>query len=346
MFFILFLLFSFVSKSISVTCNPENKKRYGKNGETKIECLNYAGCWDDNYGCYFSNEVFPGFHMMMGECTTCPIELAVANLTRNECAGLCLKRSTCNCFTYDSITEQCQMKKSVCATSNFALGSKITYNKHASKDMICSYGLCPLGNILEVTLPIQSCNHFCGNDPSCKMIGLKYGNNFSPCMVKNYLCNFFSPEKQDLSVISCIRGPILPDWRKNHETGTNKITDNSNSTCKSISSTDNFNLIIPWPTLENDRSEFELLIIGKNLKKCMNLTNSIDKHGLVAYVEVNFDSSFQFLGSFKSCHLISGNDNEICQYSCSCGDNYCQAVHIRAFNAEASDIEICNYKIL
>lgn len=84
--------------------------RYGKQSVTEVECKKFGGCWENGYGCYFSQQIIPGFRMMIGECEDCKTDEVHYDLKRKDCAKLCLDKIKCNCFTYDSATKLCKIK--------------------------------------------------------------------------------------------------------------------------------------------------------------------------------------------------------------------------------------------
>lgn len=142
------------------------------------------------------------------------------------------------------------------------------------------------------------------------MIGLRSGSGVSAnsvCMIKNHLCDFISEENLHQDIVSCAYGPVLPDWNINHFSNRQEITNKSNKTCKSISNTDNFNLKIHWPTFGDNKSNFDLLRYGKNLKNCINLNDGLIESGITVYASYEYDNSIMFLGNFKACHLLSGD---------------------------------------
>lgn len=325
-------------------CNQMNKIRYGKESDQESICLKYGGCWDNDFKCYYSQKYIPGFRMMEGECTTCSTSEKLDNLERNECSRECLKRDTCNCFTYDSSTKECFIKTAVCSTTNFQFGDKTTYNKHASKEFVCSSGDCYSGDLFHTTDNPNLCIEKCKLNVNCKLIGLVSGVSSVVCMLKQNFCDFTSPANAKTFVVSCIPSPIFPDWVSNYNVNITEIKDNSYSTCKAIGSADNFNMKIPWPSVGTDKPDFNITITGKNLQNCMDFLN-LKRSGVIAYIVYEFQQFLQFTGNFKACKLIGGNDNTECKYSCSCGIDYCEAVHIRIFASDDDGMSICHYEI-
>lgn len=344
-FFVFF--FEFQSALASVTCDPNNKIRLGPTGENQLSCINHGGCFDSTFGCYFSRENIPGFRMMKGECTSCSTKEIFNNLERMECARECLKTTDCNCFIYDSSIKECLIKNVVCHGTSSKDGSKITYSRFASTKVTCSSGDCWLNDILAKYASIEDCYTSCKNDPNCKsIVQVMNGNHLETCFIKNSICDFTEQNKRLLYTTACLPGPIFPDWLTKHHLNRAEIVDDSNSTCKSVGLADNFNLKIPWPTVGDAIPDFKISIIGKNMQKCIDFLNPLPENGVIAFVVYEFHPTYQFMGNFKACKLISGNDNIQCIYECSCGIDYCEAVHIRAFSSDEANMSICHYQIL
>lgn len=345
----LFIVLNFIGfKAIfaSVTCNPENKIRYGK--ETRQdECERYAGCWESGYGCYFSDEKISGFRMMVGHCTNCLDREIIHDIGRKNCSRECLKRHNCHCFTYNSDSRVCYIKAGVCPRSNFAQNNNITYNRYASKNLYCSYADCADNDLSQAVVNVDICSYNCRSDSSCKML-----INVSPmaeelgnfCVLKSAFCDITQSSKAHWFVSSCILGPLLPDWLTNHFSNRNAFLDNSTSTCKTIGSADNFSLKIPWPTVGDSNPNFKITIYGQNLQKCLRSDKELHANGIIVFVVEEFQNLPQFTGNFKACILLSGDDSTSCMYFCSCGFDYCESVHIRAFGLDDVNMSICHYE--
>lgn len=343
-----FIVF-FRNASAIITCDPSTKIRYGKTSDTRTTCEKYAGCWEDGYGCYFSLQNVGGFRMMMGEFPYANINETISNTDRQECGRECLKRATCHCFTYDSNDRSCKMMNEFCFKSNMVIGSNITYNKYASKDLICGYGDCYEGNLNWNYINIQACYDLCKLYSSCKIIGFSSAEHFLPqysCMAKVNFCDFTSKQNAHMYSSMCIPGPAFPDWATNHYINRDEIIDDSETTCKSVDIKDGFNLKVPWPSIRYNQSDFYIEIFGKSMEKCMDAAKSLDVNGLTAFVVDEFEVHPRFTGLFKACKMVDGNDENYCKYFCSCEKDYCGAVHIKAFTNNSDQMSICKYKII
>lgn len=345
---LLIVLEHFKISFAAVTCNPNNKIPYGRRTDIKSQCERNGGCWENDYGCYFSLENISGFRMMIGECTDCSVNKTMDNVERRECSRECLKRPSCNCFIYNSNSKVCQLINDICHSTNFLNEGKITYNKYASKKLVCGYGSCYGGILGRKGSGVNECWDYCEIFNSCKMIASVSGWGLTQskvCVAHSIFCNFALPENAHMQVISCIPGPAFSDWTINHDNIRKKFFDNSNATCETVSSEENFNLKFPWPAEGSYLTEFKISIVGKNLMACMNPLNSLKPEGLIAYVNDEFQIAPKFIGHFKSCQLMDGDDTTHCRYSCSCNGDYCEAVHLRVFSSEKNLISLCNYKI-
>lgn len=343
---IILTIFSYLDfVSTSQTCNPMKKIQYGDKADTEGNCLKYGGCWDENFKCYFSQEYIPGFRMFRGECKTCPASETFTNLNRRECARECLKKSTCNCFTYDSSTKECQIKNSVCQPASFENGAKLTYDKHASDIVVCGHGSCSSSISAQSLHTIEGCIETCAeSDDDCEFIELVTSS--TSCLLKRNFCHFTLPENANKAKVACLPGPIFSDWFKNHDIDRENIEDDSNSTCMNVSSSDNFNMKIPWPSVGEVNPNFNISVIGKNLEKCIDLSKVLIPNGIAVYVVYESLPNIQFTGNFKACELIGGNDSTECRYTCSCGLDYCESAHVRAFASGDIVLSICHYQIL
>lgn len=171
-------------------------------------------------------------------------------------------------------------------------------------------------------------------------------NDHKKCYLKDDFCDFSSLDWRRFHLLTFLKAPIFPNWFTTKNTNKDEITDNSNTTCKNVSLESNFNLKIPWPTVGREKKDFNLLIFGKNLSKCLNSTESLQSNTVVAFIIYEFHNLPQFTGNFRACNLISGDDDDkFCKYHCSCGEEYCEAVHIRAFASNDANMSICNYEI-
>lgn len=346
-YLIVFILFCWIYETIeAVTCNPAKKIRYGQENHPEDYCVNHGGCYDSEFGCFFSQENIPGFRVMKGGCSACLPNVTLANLDILECSRECLKRPDCNCFTYDLSSKQCVIKNVVCYGTD-ASDNKLTYNRFASKYAICSYADCPGNDLTQENKNIEGCINSCENRAGCKVSVestlISHTVPDATCLLKTVLCDFTDPAKAELHMSICIPGPAFPDWFINHDSTRAEIIDESVSTCKQVGIRDNFNLKIPWPTVGETVPDFNITIIGKNLRKCIDFPNGLTGSGVMAYVPHEFHSNPQFMGNFKTCTLVAADDSTECKYFCTCGIDYCQAVHIRAFAANDVNMEICHY---
>lgn len=330
----------------SFSCNPKKKVQYGLPSRTEAKCTQYAACHESGLGCYYSEEKIPGFRIANGECTSCPVTETLSNLERQECARECLKRSGCNCFTYDSVSKDCLIKNSLCHNFDSIGGNRLSYNRFASKKIVCSRADCAGNDINKAEKTAEECYELCKNNSICKVFALMTTSILTQmCIIKSVLCDFTLLENSRIHMSACIPGPVFPDWLKNHYSNRAEIADDSVLTCKSVDAGENFNLKIPWPTVGEDEPNFNITIIGTNLQKCFDLNNGLNEYGVLAFVVYEFDLIPQFTGNFKACQFVSGNDNTQCKYSCSCGLDYCSAVHIRAFASDALGMSVCHYQI-
>lgn len=331
----------------AVTCNPNNKIGYGRKNREESDCRKAAACFDGpGLGCYYSLENIPGFRVALGDCRDCSVSQAIYDLTRVECARKCLRRSTCNCFTYDVGLKKCLIKNSVCHNIIPLYTNRLTYNKHATKNAVCFPSDCTGNDISKENKNVEKCHESCVSKANCRSFSLVTTPNINEvCNVKSTLCDVSAVENFRLFNNLCLVGPLFPDWLTNHHLNRAEITDNLKSTCKSISSSDNFNLKIPWPTVGESNTYFSLTIFGTNIQKCINPNQDLNEYGVIAYVVFEFLGIPQFTGNFKACQLIGGDNGTECRYFCSCGLDYCEAVHIRAFASDDINMSICHYEI-
>lgn len=345
--FIFFGIFNFQLISAGVTCNTDEKIPYGQQNDQDA-CDKHGGCWENGNSCYFSNEHISGYHMVIGGCTNCVDKKTINDIGRKDCSIECFKMSDCYCFTYNSITRVCKIKNGICLSFDYVDDGRITYNKYASKNLYCSYGDCFEPDLNAGNVNIDICSSNCRSDSRCKSIVFVAPKNVdlnNYCVHKSEFCDISNVAAARQRISSCLNGPLFPDWLTNHFTNRIDLLDNSNETCKTVGSADNFNLKIPWPTVGNNFPDFQISIIGQNLRKCFEPNTVFYENGILAYVVDEYQNYPQFTGNFKACHLKSGNDDTTCIYSCSCGTNYCESVHIRAFAFDDVNMSICQYEI-
>lgn len=332
-----------------VTCNSNNKIQYGRSSTTQEGCLKYGGCWESGFGCYFSQENIPGFRLIIGKCQLCSVYQSFTNLDIIDCSRECFKRSFCHCFLYNIESKVCGIIKDFCYPTKDTTGTQFVYNKYASKNMICSYGDCQGPVSIENVSNLEKCYEKCTNSSNCKMLTSIIqvdSPDFHACLLKKYTCDITLPENRWLTTSICIEGPAFSDWMVNHFTNRENIIDNLNDTCKNVSLINTFNLKIPWPSIGNSNPDFQILILGKKLRKCLKPKKDLEENGILTYVVDSFQQVANYLGTYKGCQLIDGDNDSFCKYACSCNKDYCQAVHIRAFNSIGSNMAVCNYQIL
>lgn len=335
--------------SFLVDCNVEKKIFYGKSSISKTNCEEHGGCFQNGMGCFFSNENVSGFRLVVGICIGCNPHIIFDRIDRIECSRECLKSSLCNCFIYETSTNKCKIFTNFCFTINYNTKIELIYNKYASNKLICGYGDC-LGNIIvNAQVNWNDCFEICSNHTNCKAIVSAVAKGFNGkyvCLPKHTICDFTLSSHAHNFVVMCLRGPAFPDWATNHFLNNREIIDNSNETCKLIFPDENFNLKIPWPSVGNFESDFKIMIIGKKLGKCLESNGLNHPNGVITYVVDSFQKLPLFHGIFKACRLTNGDNNTFCIYLCTCGEDYCEAVHIRAFSINNINMAICNYQIM
>lgn len=214
---------------------------------------------------------------------SCPSNYIFINIERKVCARACLAKSDCNCFTYDSNTKVCELKKDACFFFTFTSYSQRIYNKYASNKFLCGYGDCNNNDINIFRYNAQECSLACSSNPNCRLMALTSGPS-KTCFVKSKLCDFTEATNQAVHVVSCINGNFLPESIKNPNLSINMLNDNSNDTCKNVNQSSNFNLKVPWPSAGKSKPDFDLIIIGKNLKKCLDSSDILQESFVIAYV--------------------------------------------------------------
>lgn len=347
MFIFIFFIICWSQPIIAMlTCDPNKKIFYGQSSRDEATCKKGGACYDSTFGCYYSQENIPGFRIHKGECTSCSASEVFSDLDRIECGRECLKRSDCQCFTYDISSGSCILKNVVCNSMNDQISNKLTYNKYASNKVLCFHADCHGHDITKVNKNVAECYEFCKTKGNCKSFALVTTPTANDiCGLKSVLCDVTSRENTRLFINLCIPGPVFPDWLDNHYSNRNEISDDSNSTCKSVGLADNFNLKIPWPSVGNNSPDFTIKIIGKNFQRCVDFRTGLHGNCVLAFVVNEFLGSPRFTGNFRACQLIDGNNNTYCKYFCSCGLDFCEAVHIRGFGTDESNMSICHYQI-
>lgn len=347
MLFIVLLFFLYTNYTVFAipSCNPNRKIPYGPPTANNVDCEGNLGCWDDASKCYFSENFLKGFSVFEGRGASCSINETLAERSLQECANECLKLTYCTGFVHDPIMKYCEISKEICREQGKTTDSNaITYNKHASKHFVSVYHDCSENDIRYSSIvSAESCYNECLMDSKCKMMVTAYDEKL--CYLKEDICDFSKLDRRRFHLLSCIPAPIFSDWFPTKNADKDEIIDNSNATCKNVTMEKQFNLKIPWPTVGREEKDFNLLIIGKNLNNCMNSSESMQNNTVVAFIVYEFHNLPQFTGNFKACDLISGNDDTFCKYRCSCGEEYCEAVHIRAFASNDANMSICNYQV-
>lgn len=341
-FLVICLLISFglfEVKSSPVTCNPNNKIRYGQFSDTEQTCIDRAGCYDSETHCYLSQDYIPGFRAFRGPSNSVSEIRSYTNKNRFGCSRECLKENNCLCFTFNRVTKVCSLKNSFCTEGSPNDDNILVHNRYAYKNLICAFGDCS-GNDISTDSTLADCSTNCVG--TCEMFILSNGE----CHRKSSLCNFIEEANLRSELTACLKGPAFPDWSSNHFINRNDIIDISDTTCKDVNLETTFHLKVGWPTVGTSKTDFQLEIVGKNMRRCMNSTGETEKNFIAAFTVLEFQYKPLFTGNFKACKLISGNDDTNCKYYCSCGIDYCQAVHIRAFASDDVNMSICKYEII
>lgn len=66
----------------------------------------------------------------------------------------------------------------------------------------------------------------------------------------------------------------------------------------------------------------------------------------MVYVPKNPEISRKFFGLFQFCKFKSGDNDTTYTYDCSCGDDYCESVYVKAFTGGDDSMEICFYNLV
>lgn len=334
-------------------------EKYECHGQTdESKCINSGCCWDSNSSptCFYGNDNLPGFVLTVGRGDSVHISLSIQNTSELLCSRICLEKSDCSCFTFDKNTKNCSLKNRPCLNADGTTLNIRNFNKIAAPGLSCARTLCPdfgykasgADDITAHNLNFLECVNKCKSHASCKLFTYTFKKNVrltSLCFIKAENCRF----KEYLHAMdtSCAKVPLFPHTNEFFHDDIKKMIDSeAENTCISVLTEKDFLLRVPWPLVNTPNRQFRIQIKGHNLQKCIDPLTGLQEAGVLAYVPIKTQIEPIFKGPFKACIFESGNDTTECVYSCSCGEDYCQAVYIRAFGGTTDNIDICHYNIL
>ncbi|CAD5114645.1 unnamed protein product [Dimorphilus gyrociliatus] len=351
---IIILLSTLIICASSDRCDVDEKVRFGPKLAQEFDCLRYGGCWNDTFKCYYANDHIPGFIRLNGEYTTGTLVLSESDITARECARICLRKTTCEYFVYDSQNKICSGRSNPNVGQTGSSATMKTYMKEALKDWTFHNFLCP--NTATVTTDIgtpnvntPACAENCKTQSDCDFITVVRNGDQATnenCVLKKTICPIDNTPSSFESKLY-LPGPAFPGIYDNNNQNLVKIRDaEALNTCVQVNNASNFNLRVPWPTIGQYVADFKVIVKGNNMKKCLRSTDALQSAGVIVYLPIHPERNIIFTGSFAGCKLESGNDETNCKYACSCGYDYCEAVYIRGFGSDDDNMEICYYNIL
>ncbi|CAD5121794.1 unnamed protein product [Dimorphilus gyrociliatus] len=328
-------------------CQVSKKIIYSKPSISKKICHEQYKCWDPQIGCYYNKNPTPGFRAEVGVCLHNVEIINVKNdTTLSDCSRECLKYNNCVSVSYSIKMKKCSLQMGVCKDLNLLITDNIELIKMASRQTTCFDRDCPENDITQNKNNFSQCISDCMKTEECIGLSFLWFNQEISCFEKREICNVF--DKIALGspgVHFCIASPLTPDLNDIRQGLLKNITDKSSKTCIKVTINKIFNLRISWPSIGNHSMDFKLIIEGNNLKKCLQSQLGLEHFGVIVYVREEFVGEPSFKGYFKSCDLIKGNHDTLCEYFCSCGEEFCQAVFIKAFGLNEDNMELCSYKI-
>lgn len=330
-----------------VQCSSVTKQICGSSDTTEEICVKNGCCYVDGL-CYHDSEELAGFVKSFATMESENPVFVTSIFTVKECARKCLSYSNCTCFGYDFTTNVCQLDTQFCKPSNISSNSSYVYHKVASKLSTCRAIDCG-GDVQIGSYTLKTCLDKCNNSGNCDSIVFNPFIEGNQCklLTKDQKCIFQSTiSKKNITSQTCIFGPVRKGiWNSNDEEVKN-LTDSSNHTCTKVSKVKGFSLRIPWPSIDKENSDFEIRIIGENLEKCSRQFNDTSQTGIFVYNPSNTQFEINFVGDYKLCQSIDGDNNNWCTYKCTCSDYHCQSVYIKAYSLYQNNMKICEYKVL
>lgn len=324
-------------------CQSSKKLICGSAATIQYDCEAYGCCFNDGK-CYHDDRSLSGFVRLQRSAKFATFYDIFTSKTAIECSNLCLSNSNCKCFEYDYNGHICKLSEEVCQPDGDTNGI-FSYERIGYREMTCFSTNC--NYIAEHNIDnILDCSSTCKTE-NCKIFTFRIDKQANKCMTHDiYSCDLYDQAfRNQINYVTCFNGPISKIEYKQEDIYIQNIKDDSVQTCNDVTTDKEFNLRVPWPTVDTDSFSFNVEIYGQNLQKCHNSQFALPEEGVVSYFSLDYQPDPSFFGNFHACKYLDGDNVNFCKFNCNCLTSHCTAVHLKVFGLTESNIQICHFNI-
>ncbi|CAD5126547.1 DgyrCDS14646 [Dimorphilus gyrociliatus] len=263
--------------------------KVGDNDDGQTICDTGSLCYEMGYGCYLRNDEVPGFKRTKESMDCGGSDIASFHFNSvDKCSRYCFERSNCVAFL-------------------------IVWGTHCFLKYEC----------VQYKIAATSLHRLADSRLTCFIGGFDGAHD----VVYNYTDKeiALNNAKTNNRVIAfTAEGLKLKSVGSKIISKDHKIFDNDNESCEVI---EQFPITIrfPWPTSNTNKFQFKVDIKGQDMMCYSAVTG--DTNGVVVYIPLEHQIKAKFEGEFFTCKLTLSSPTN-CQYSCICGDKYCQAFYV------------------
>lgn len=318
------------------------KEKCGLLVTTEEECL-LVGCCFLNNICWKDVTAIPGFVQVRKMTFFGSTIKATKSYTLKQCSDSFLSNKECNCFVYHHQYNYCITSKEPCKTTG-SVTEVSSYEKIAKPDITCFSLSC---NFTEEhsNSTFSECSNQCKQENDCKFFVHATGTLQKKCKTLEISnCDVeYKINRKDVSLKTCLNGAITKETLESKQLTVSPV---SQGDCVTVTSENEYNLRIAWPSIDFNEKKLFLEVKGKNFTNCIHSAKNDLSFGLMAYTTISFQKEPMFLGRFYGCDIKQSNNTDYCKFLCDCEKNACDAVFIKNFALKDKNLEICSYKII